>query len=433
MLQLEMILRCTAAKQLANQHISKPAHWASLPSIQNTINDPHWFDVQGSDTTMMTMASLPGQHNLTDIRKLKTAIQRMSGLQIKTGVPGKTNITETPRVAVVILNWNGKHFLQEFLPFVIASTYPNLQIIVADNASTDGSVIFLQQNFPQVHFLLNSTNLGFAKGYNSALQQVKSDYYILLNSDVEVTPGWIEPVIELMERDAAIAACQPKILAYHNRQCFEYAGACGGWIDALGYPFARGRVFEIMEEDKGQYNDVQPCFWASGAAMFVKAKTFKAVGGLDDYFFAHQEEIDFCWRLQLAGYKVYVQPASVVYHVGGGTLSKESSMKTFLNFRNNLVMLAKNLQVQTAIYTIGLRIVLDAIAAWKALLSGNGGFFIAVIKAHLFFLKWLFFHQKKSVFPLARNGQVRGWYPASVVWQHFVKKKNTFLEIVKYK
>lgn len=379
---------------------------------------------------MMTMASLPAQHNLTDIRKLKTAIQRMSGLQIKTGVPGKTNITETPRVAVVILNWNGKHFLQEFLPFVIASTYPNLQIIVADNASTDGSVIFLQQNFPQVHLLLNSTNQGFAKGYNSALQQVKSDYYILLNSDVEVTPGWIEPVIELMERDAAIAACQPKILAYHNRQCFEYAGACGGWIDALGYPFARGRVFEIMEEDKGQYNDVQPCFWASGAAMFVKAKTFKAVGGLDDYFFAHQEEIDLCWRLQLAGYKIYVQPKSIVYHIGGGTLPKENNLKVFLNFRNNLIMLAKNFPLATTLYKIPLRMLLDAIAAWKGLLSGSGGYFIAIFKAHLHFFNWLLLHQSKSLFPVTKTGVLQGYYRGSAVWQHFVNKKTRFSEII---
>ena len=338
-----------------------------------------------------------------------------------------------PLVSIVILNWNGKELLQKFLPFVMVSTYANKQVIVADNASTDDSIIFLQQYFPQVEILANTSNEGFAKGYNTALRQVKSDYYVLLNNDVEVTPGWIEPVIDLMEKDDSIAACQPKLLSYENRRYFEYAGACGGWMDALGYPFARGRVFDIVEVDKGQYDDAQPCFWASGAAMFVKANSYHSVGGLDEYFFAHQEEIDFCWRLQLAGYKVYVQPGSVVYHVGGGTLSKDSNLKTFLNFRNNLVMLVKNLPVAKAILTIAIRVVLDAIAAWKGLLGGNSGFFMAIIKAHLFFLKWLLFDQKRTVFPEARKRKPGGWFPSSIVWQHFVKKKNTFSEIVKNK
>ncbi|MEO6357560.1 MAG: glycosyltransferase family 2 protein, partial [Ferruginibacter sp.] len=224
---------------------------------------------------------------------------------------------DLPVVAIVILNWNGKRFLEQFLPSVISSSYLNKKVIVADNASTDDSIAFLQQHFPQVEILQNDTNEGFAKGYNTVLQQVTADYYVLLNSDVEVTPGWIEPIIELMESNAAIGACQPKMLTDAARHLFEYAGACGGWLDNFGYPFARGRVFDVVEEDKGQYNDAQPCFWASGAAMFVRADMYHVLGGLDEYFFAHQEEIDFCWRLQLAGYKVYVQPASVVYHVGG--------------------------------------------------------------------------------------------------------------------
>ncbi|WP_462220674.1 glycosyltransferase family 2 protein, partial [Ferruginibacter sp.] len=246
---------------------------------------------------------------------------------------------QSPSVAIVILNWNGRKFLEQFLPSVIASVYDNKKIIVADNASTDDSVIFLQQQYPQIEILQNSSNEGFAKGYNTALKQVQSDYYILLNSDVEVTPGWITPVIDLMESDTTIAACQPKLLAYNYKNQFEYAGACGGWIDKFGYPFSRGRVFDICEDDKGQYNNAAQCFWASGAALFVKASVYHELGGLDEYFFAHQEEIDFCWRLQLAGYKVYVQPASEVYHVGGGTLAKGSSKKTYLNFRNNLIML----------------------------------------------------------------------------------------------
>jgi GT2 family glycosyltransferase len=342
----------------------------------------------------------------------------------------KAGIENSPLVSIVILNWNGQKMLQQFLPFVLASTYVNKRIIVADNASTDESVVFLKQYFPQVEIIVNPNNEGFAKGYNTALRQVQSDYYILLNNDVEVTPGWIEPVIELMESDALIAACQPKIMSYNSRKDFEFAGACGGWLDELGYPFARGRIFDFVEEDHGQYDDAAPCFWASGAAMFIKANTYHAVGGLDEFFFAHQEEIDLCWRLQLAGYKIYVQPKSVVYHVGGGTLAKGNNLKTFLNFRNNLVMLVKNLPVSKAIVVIAGRMLLDAAAAWKGLLTGNGGFFVAILKAHLFFYKWLFSSKQGSVFPAIRTGKINGWYAASVVWQHFAKSKKSFSEIV---
>lgn len=339
-------------------------------------------------------------------------------------------IVNLPGVAIVILNWNGKQFLEKFLPSVLASTYGNKRVIVADNASTDDSVPYLRQNFPQVEIILNTTNEGFAKGYNTALKQVLSKYYVLLNSDVEVVPGWIEPIISLMEKDVSIAACQPKLLSYNDRQKFEYAGAAGGWLDAFGYPFSRGRIFDIVETDKGQYDDVQPCFWASGAAMFVRAAIYHKMGGLDEYFFAHQEEIDFCWRLQLAGFKVYVQPKSVVYHVGGGTLPKGNNRKVFLNFRNNLIMLVKNLPAGTATWKFAIRMALDSIAAWKGLLGGNGGFFIAIFKAHVYFFKWLFFDQGKSVFPVSKHTHLTGWYSASLVWKHFVKKKKAFSEIV---
>jgi hypothetical protein len=301
---------------------------------------------------------------------------------------------------------------------------------VADNASTDDSIVFLQTNFPQVDIITNPSNEGFAKGYNTALKQVQSDYYVLLNSDVEVTPDWITPVIELMESDTAIAACQPKLLAYHHKNLFEYAGASGGWLDAFGYPFSRGRIFDVCEEDKGQYNDAQCCFWASGAAMFVRASAYHAMGGLDEYFFAHQEEIDLCWRMQLAGYKVYVQPASVVYHVGGGTLPKGNSKKTYLNFRNNLIMLAKNLPVATALWKIPFRLALDAVSAWQNLLKGDGGYFMAIAKAHVHFLKWILLHKKQSVFPVKKDGKPFGLYNGLVVWQYFVNKKKTFSEIV---
>lgn len=346
---------------------------------------------------------------------------------------------QTPTVAIVILNWNGKPFLEKFLPSVVASaieigqTILNKKVFVADNASTDDSIAFLLKEYPQVSIIQNEGNLGFAKGYNSALKNVEADYYVLLNSDVEVTPGWIEPVIRLMDSDTSIAACQPKILAYANKEEFEYAGASGGWLDKFGYPFMRGRVFDDCEKDFGQYDDVQPCFWASGAAFFVRAAVYKQLGGLDEFFFAHQEEIDFCWRLQLAGYKIFVQPASVVYHVGGGTLPKGNSRKTFLNFRNNLIMLVKNLPVTTALWKLPFRMALDALSAWRGLLSGDVGFFMAIFKAHFHFIEWLFFKKKQSVFPVKKGGKLDGWYNGSVVWAYFIKKKKTFSEIIALK
>ena len=335
-----------------------------------------------------------------------------------------------PFVAVVILNWNGKKFLEQFLPSVVASTYDNMQLIVADNASTDDSIEFLELMYPKLEIIRNEGNLGFAKGYNIALKQVKADYYVLLNSDVEVTPGWIDPVIDVMESDENIAACQPKLLAYSDKDQFEYAGASGGWLDRFGYPFMRGRIFDICETDKGQYDNVQQCFWASGAALFVRATAYHEMGGLDEYFFAHQEEIDLCWRLQLAGYKVFVQPASVVYHVGGGTLARDDQRKTFLNFRNNLIMLAKNLPFSVALWKIPFRMTLDKLSAWRGLFAGNGGYFVAIIKADLHFIGWLLFHKKRSIFPKKKGGRLTGWYMGSVVWAYFIQKKKTFLEIV---
>jgi GT2 family glycosyltransferase len=348
--------------------------------------------------------------------------------------PGSTGGTAvmnpSPSVAIVILNWNGRSFLERFLPSVMSTSYSNKRIIVADNASSDDSVDFLRDRYPQAEILQNSSNEGFAKGYNSALKQVKSDYYVLLNSDVEVEANWIAPVIQLMESDSTIAACQPKILSYDDRRRFEYAGASGGWLDRFGYPFARGRIFEVCEQDNGQYDDVQQCFWASGAALFVRAELYHAVGGLDEFFFAHQEEIDLCWRLQLAGYKVFVQPASVVYHVGGGTLPQGNKRKTFLNFRNNLVMLAKNYPSSTALWKIPFRICLDMASALRGLLSGDRAYFVAILKAHFHFFGWLCFHKKRSVFPATKGLKPAGSYNGSVAWAYFIRKKDRFSEIV---
>ena len=335
-----------------------------------------------------------------------------------------------PKVAIVILNWNGKKYLQRFLPSVLATQYSNYEVIVADNGSTDDSIEFLQQAHPSIRIIQLPSNGGFAKGYNDALKQVESDYYVLLNSDVEVQPGWVGPVIDLMESDASIAACQPKILMESNRNLFEYAGAAGGWIDTLGYPFARGRVFDTCEEDLGQYDDTATIFWASGAAMFVRAAVYQQCGGLDEYFFAHMEEIDLCWRMQLAGYKIMACPKAVVYHVGGGTLPKGNARKVYLNFRNNLIMLYKNMPADQLLWKLPLRVMLDAVTAWKSLLGGDGGYFMAVIKAHAGFINWLFFKQKLSVKPARKNGKLNGWLNSSIVWAYFVRGKRKFSEIM---
>jgi GT2 family glycosyltransferase len=337
---------------------------------------------------------------------------------------------DLPSVAVVILNWNGKNYLDRFLPFLCASTYPNLKIVVADNASTDDSILFLQKEYPEVIIIQNLTNEGFAKGYNSALKHVDANYYVLLNSDVEVTPGFIEPIIELMEKESSIGACQPKILNWNKRTHFEYAGAAGGWIDSLGYPFCKGRFFENLEEDKGQYDKNETVFWASGAALFIRSKLFHQLGGFDEYFFAHMEEIDLCWRMQLSGFKVYVCPSSVVYHVGGGTLPKGNQRKVFLNFRNNLIMLYKNLPFYQLIWKLPLRFLLDAISAWKNIFAGQLPYFKAVVQAHFAFINWVIFHKKEKKGKSPTTNKLFGWYKGSIVWDHFIAGKKTFKEII---
>jgi GT2 family glycosyltransferase len=343
------------------------------------------------------------------------------------------SVVVTPTTAIVILNWNGRKFLEQFLPFVTASCCPGATVILADNASTDDSIAFVRERYPAIRIIAMDKNRGFAGGYNEALRQVESDYYVLLNSDVEVTPGWIEPVIHLMESDPIIGACQPKIRMYADRHSFEYAGAAGGWLDHLGYPFAKGRVFDDCEPDNGQYDKPEPIFWASGAAMFIRARLYHELRGLEDFFFAHQEEIDLCWRLQLAGYKIYSCPQSVVYHVGGGTLPKGNERKVFLNFRNNLIMMAKCLPPEQWLWKIPFRFLLDSISAWKSLFAGEAVYFWAILEAHLAFFKWLAINRKKSIFPPKKRTPLQGLYSGSVVWQYFVRGRKTFTEIVKDK
>jgi GT2 family glycosyltransferase len=337
------------------------------------------------------------------------------------------------KAAVVILNFNGKNFLQTFLPGIIRHSSPH-PVIVADNGSTDDSIAFLRQEFPSVQCIENKGNFGYALGYNLALQHVKADYFILLNSDVEVTENWIEPILERMQADAKIAACQPKILDYNKRQLFEYAGASGGFIDKYGYPFCRGRIFNVLEEDAGQYNDAREVFWASGACLFVRADAFHKIGGFDGDYFAHMEEIDLCWRLKNLGYTVYVEPASVIYHIGGGTLNKLSSRKTFLNFRNNLITYTKNNASEFLFWKIFHRLNMDGVAAFKFLFDGQPKHFFAVIKAHFYYYACLSNTLKKRRSMKGMQGfrfTDTEIYQENIVWEHFIRHLQKFSELRK--
>lgn len=339
-------------------------------------------------------------------------------------------MTDT-KVAVVILNYNGKPFLEKFLHRILQYSAP-YPVIVADNGSTDGSLNFLEHQFPQVRIISNGGNFGYARGYNLALKHIVADYYVLLNSDVEVTEGWITPVLALMEKNRSVAACQPKILDYKTRHLFEYAGASGGFIDKYGYPFCRGRLFNSIEEDHNQFNDATEVFWATGACLFVRSAAFWQVGGLDGDYFAHMEEIDLCWRLQNLGYQVYVEPASAIYHVGGGTLNKLSSQKTFLNFRNNLITYTKNNSPQHLFLKVVYRLILDGVAAFKFLFDGQPKHFFAVLKAHFYYYSWLGKTLKKRKEMKAKPGfrfNTRHIYNGNIVIEHFLKKKKKFNEL----
>ena len=330
------------------------------------------------------------------------------------------------KTAIVILNYNGKSFLQKFLPDVLEKS-ADAQIVVADNGSTDDSVSLMQKEFPQVTLLRHNKNLGFASGYNRALEQIDAEYYVLLNSDVEVSENWLNPLLELMDTDKNIAACQPKILAYDKKSRFEYAGASGGFIDKLGYPFCRGRVFETLEEDKKQYDDKHEIFWATGACMMVRASIFHKLGGLDADFFAHMEEIDFCWRAKNAGYKIMVEPASFVFHVGGGTLPKSSPQKTYLNFRNNFMLLYKNLPANRLSKVLFIRLFLDGIAGVKFLLQGNFKDVVAIMNAHFYFYSHL--NQLKEKRAQLRQQNVSWIYQKSLVSEYYLHGRKRFSDL----
>ena len=333
------------------------------------------------------------------------------------------------KLAIVILNWNGEKMLREYLPSVLQYSRDEATIYVADNASTDDSLTMLKAHFPEVRLIELEKNWGFAEGYNKALRQIEATYYLLLNSDIEVTHHWLTPMIELLDAHEDIAACQPKLLSVFDKDVFEYAGACGGFIDKYGYPFCRGRIFETVEQDNGQYDYQQDILWATGAALMIRSKDYWDAGGLDSRFFAHNEEIDLCWRLRIRGRRIVCVPESQVYHVGGGTLPKSNPMKTFLNFRNNLTMLYKCLPEEELKSVMRWRRWLDYLAAWEMLiLKRNVGDFKAVYRARHAFKRW-----KKNFESDRRQIQAsrvvkeipeRGCF--SLLWQYYVKGRKTF-------
>lgn len=324
-------------------------------------------------------------------------------------------------IAVVILNWNGKGLLEQFLPSVTQYS-TEATIYVADNASTDDSVAFVRATYPEVKIIQNTGNFGYAKGYNVALENVEEEIYALVNSDVEVTEGWLAPVIELFEADAETAIIQPKILDHQNKTHFEYAGAAGGFIDKYGFPFCRGRIFDTIEEDKGQYDDTTEIFWASGACFFIRKEAYRTLGGFDEDFFAHQEEIDLCWRAFNHNYKTRYCYKSVIYHVGGATLSSGNPRKTFLNFRNSLWMMTKNLPAGKLFPVLFIRLSFDGVAGIRFLIEGEFAHLWAILKSHFYFYLRLFHFLNKR-----QSKQYVNYYKTkSIVLGYFVKKGKVF-------
>lgn len=327
------------------------------------------------------------------------------------------------KTAVVILNWNGKKLLEQFLPSIVNFSSKEAEIYVADNASSDDSLQFVREFFPSVKIIENQTNEGFAKGYNDALQLIEADIYCLINSDVEVTENWLTPVLELFAKEKNTAIIQPKLLDYKNKTKFEYAGAAGGFIDLYGYPYCRGRIFWDLEKDNSQYNDIAPIFWASGACFFIRSKVYHQLGGFDEDYFAHQEEVDLCWRTKNAAYDVKYVGTSTVYHVGGATLQESNPRKTYLNFRNSLLNVIKNVPKEWFAFVVLLRLILDGIAGLKFLVELRPIHTIAVIKAHLSVYKNLFKFLKKRR-KLKRNYIYN--LHTSIVWQYFILRRKTF-------
>jgi GT2 family glycosyltransferase len=336
------------------------------------------------------------------------------------------------KTAIVILNWNGLEFLKTFLGIAVKnSASPGTVVYVVDNGSSDGSADWVAESFPSVLLIKSDKNLGFAGGYNFATQQIDAQYFILLNSDIEVTEGWTEPLVSFMEKNVSVASCQPKILSWNNRENFEYAGAAGGYMDKYGYPFCRGRLFHSIEKDEGQYDTVKEVFWTSGACMIVRAEAWRRCGGFDSDFFAHMEEIDLCWRFHLAGYRVCFIPESLVYHVGGGALPYNSPFKTYLNFRNNLFLLYKNLPDKKLHSVLFIRKLLDGIAAISFLISGKTENIKSLWNAHVDYYRSIksLKEKRESVKRLSVKQSVNLILNKSIVFEFYIKGKRTFSEL----
>lgn len=335
------------------------------------------------------------------------------------------------KIAIVILNWNGSHMMRTYLPTVIKNS-PEAEVIIADNASSDDSLKMLASDFPEIRTIVLDKNYGFAEGYNKAFKQVEAEYYLLLNSDVDVPEGWLAPLLDFMESHPKAAACQPKLRAIKDRDSFEYAGAAGGFIDKYGYPFCRGRIFETVEKDHGQYDRNMEILWATGACMMVRSKDYWDAGGLDGRFFAHNEEIDLCWRIRLLGRKIYCITDSVAFHLGGGTLPKGNPRKTFLNFRNNLTMLYKNLPDSELHHVMRIRFFLDWLAAFQMLILGRSlGDFKAVIQGRREFNRWKhdFDNDRKHIQTTRKVNRIPEIFEKSLLWQYYAKGKKLFSQL----
>lgn len=335
------------------------------------------------------------------------------------------------KIAIVILNWNGAHMMRTYLPTVIKNS-PEAEVIIADNASSDDSLKMLASDFPEIRTIVLDKNYGFAEGYNKAFKQVEAEYYLLLNSDVDVPEGWLAPLLDFMESHPKAAACQPKLRAIKDRDSFEYAGAAGGFIDKYGYPFCRGRIFETVEKDHGQYDRNMEILWATGACMMVRSKDYWDAGGLDGRFFAHNEEIDLCWRIRLLGRKIYCITDSVAFHLGGGTLPKGNPRKTFLNFRNNLTMLYKNLPDSELHHVMRIRFFLDWLAAFQMLILGRSlGDFKAVIQGRREFNCWKhdFDNDRKHIQATRKVIRIPEIFEKSLLWQYYAKGKKLFSQL----
>lgn len=415
----------------------------TLKKYQNRTVEVHIFDFKKSiyedELEIELVQFIRPDATLPDLEALKLQISKDQEAAVAILQNAENQVLEwknlsKPAVGVVILNYNGLNFLEKYLPSVVKTSYPNATIYIADNASKDGSVDFLKSNFPKVKLIQLNQNFGFSKGYNIALEDLDEDYFVLLNSDVEVPSNWLEPLVEMMELDTTIAAMQPKIRALGNPEYFEYAGAAGGWIDSLGYPFARGRIFDTVEKDNGQYDSAVEIFWASGCCMMVRGPLFKGFGGFDNDFFAHLEEIDLCWRFKRAGYKVVFNPKSTVFHLGGGTLGYHSPYKTYLNFRNSYYTLLKNESIIKLAFLLPLRLIMDSLAAFNFLMQAKWLHAQAVIGAFFsFFLALVLFIKKRLELELLLD-RIRispqpnrnGILPGSIVLKYFVLQKKLF-------